>query len=126
MLEFRALMGLIGTVIDAMGVLVIIIGALIATYRYIFGARTQSYRVYRQSLGRAILLGLEFLVAGDIIRTVVVAPTLENVFVLAMIVLVRTFLSFSLEIELDGRLPWQQAGRQPLPSEAPRPQEESV
>ena len=126
MMEFRALMGLIGTVIDAMGVLVIIIGALIATYRHIFGARTQSYRVYRQNLGRAILLGLEFLVAGDIIRTVVVAPTLENVFVLAMIVLVRTFLSFSLEIELDGRLPWQQAGRQPLPSEAPRPQEESV
>jgi len=55
----------------------------------------------------AILLGLEFLVAGDIIRTVVVAPTLENVLILGLVVLIRTFLSFSLQLEIDGRWPWQ-------------------
>lgn len=109
MAEFRALMGLIGTAIDGVGVLVIVVGALLATYRFVFKPGVESYRTYRQNLGRAILLGLEFLVAGDIIRTVVVAPTLENVVVLALIVLIRTFLSIALEIELQGRWPWQQA-----------------
>jgi uncharacterized membrane protein len=61
-------------------------------------------------VGRAILLGLEFLVGGDIIRTVAVSPTFTSVGVLALIVLVRTFLSFSLEVELDGRWPWQGKG----------------
>ena len=61
-----------------------------------------AYRVMRQSFGGAILLGLEILVAGDLIRTVAVAPTLDNVLVLGIIVLIRTFLSFSLEIEMDG------------------------
>lgn len=61
----------------------------------------------RSSLGRAILLGLEFLVAADIINTVAVQPTLTSVAVLAGIVAIRTFLSFSLEMEIDGRLPWQ-------------------
>jgi uncharacterized membrane protein len=65
------------------------------------------YSLYRQDAGRAILLGLEFLIAGDIIRTVVVAPTLQNVLVLGMIVLIRTFLSLSLQLEIDGKLPWQ-------------------
>ncbi|MFD0851777.1 DUF1622 domain-containing protein, partial [Actinomadura adrarensis] len=63
------------------------------------------YRLYRQSLGPAILLGLEFLVAGDIIRTVAVSPTFTSVGVLAANVVVRTFLSFSLEVELEGRWP---------------------
>lgn len=71
--------------------------------------RAAGIREYRQSLGRAILLGLEFLVAGDIIRTVVVTPTVTNVAVLALIVLVRTFLSMALELELEGRWPWQRA-----------------
>ncbi|NYI96980.1 DUF1622 domain-containing protein [Streptomonospora nanhaiensis] len=66
-----------------------------------------AYRPYRQGLGRAILLGLELLVAADIIRTVAVAPTFRSVGVLAGIVLIRTFLSFSLEVELEGRWPWQ-------------------
>jgi uncharacterized membrane protein len=76
-------------------------------------ARTRSgrnaYSVMRQSFGGAILLGLEILVAGDLIRTVAVAPTLDNVIVLGIIVLIRTFLSFSLEIEIDGTLPWRRA-----------------
>jgi uncharacterized membrane protein len=66
-----------------------------------------SYKIMRQSFGGAILLGLEILVAGDLIRTVAVAPTLDNVIVLAIIVLIRTFLSFSLEIEIDGVPPWR-------------------
>ena len=68
-----------------------------------------------QSLGRAILLGLEQLVAGDIIRTVAVAPTLENLTVLALIVVIRTFLSFSLEMEVSGRWPWQGKGERAVP-----------
>jgi uncharacterized membrane protein len=68
---------------------------------------TSAYKIMRQSFGGALLLGLEILVAGDLIRTVAVAPTLDNVIVLAIIVLIRTFLSFSLEIEIDGVPPWR-------------------
>jgi uncharacterized membrane protein len=67
------------------------------------------YRVVRTVFGRSILLGLEFLVAADIIRTVAVQPSLQNVAVLGLIVLIRTFLSFSLEVEIDGRWPWRRA-----------------
>ncbi len=70
---------------------------------------TSAYKIMRQSFGGATLLGLEILVAGDLIRTVAVAPTLDNVIVLAIIVLIRTFLSFSLEIEIDGVPPWRKA-----------------
>lgn len=64
---------------------------------------------FRSSLGRSILLGLEFLVAADIINTVAVEPTIQSLLVLAGIVLIRTFLSFSLEVEIEGRWPWQRA-----------------
>jgi uncharacterized membrane protein len=67
------------------------------------------YRSLRQRIGRAILLGLEVLVAADIIRTVAVAPSFTNAGVLAVIVLIRTFLSMSLELELTGEWPWRQA-----------------
>ena len=73
------------------------------------GTPAVAYRVVRTVFARTILLGLEFLVAADIIRTVVVQPSLENVAVLGLIVLIRTFLSFSLEVELDGRWPWDRA-----------------
>lgn len=108
--QFRHLMEVIGTGVDAVGVVIIVVGALFATGRFLFRMRAapgRAYRHYRRDLGRAILLGLEFLVAGDIIRTVVVAPTLENVIVLGLIVLIRTFLSIALEVELEGRWPWQ-------------------
>jgi uncharacterized membrane protein len=82
------------------------------------------YRRFRQDLGRGILLGLEFLVAADIIRTVAVAPTLENVLVLGLIVLIRTFLSIALQVEIDGVLPWART-RVPAATDdatlAPRP-----
>ncbi|MDA9802882.1 DUF1622 domain-containing protein [bacterium] len=68
-----------------------------------------AYKTMRQSFGGAILLGLEILVAGDLVRTVAVYPTIENVGVLAIIVLIRTVLSFSLEIEIEGVPPWRRA-----------------
>lgn len=73
------------------------------------GQGTAAYRVMRRSFGGVILLGLEILVAGDLLRTVAIAPTLENVAVLGLIVLIRTFLSFSLEIEIEGVPPWRRA-----------------
>jgi uncharacterized membrane protein len=101
----------VGTAVDVAGVAVIVGGALLATVvllRHLLTGRGEPvYRLYRQCLGRAILLGLEFLVAGDIIRTVAVSPTFAGVGVLAVIVVVRTLLSFSLEVELEGRWPWQ-------------------
>ncbi|HAN70681.1 MAG TPA: hypothetical protein DCQ36_03705 [Actinobacteria bacterium] len=68
-----------------------------------------TYQMLRQFFGGVLLLGLEVLVAGDLIRTVAVAPTLDNVLVLGIIVLIRTFLSFSLEIEIEGVPPWRRA-----------------
>ena len=68
-----------------------------------------AYKLMRQTFGGVLLLSLEILVAGDLIRTVAVAPTLDNVVVLGLIVLIRTFLSFSLEIEIDGVPPWRKA-----------------
>ena len=111
MANYRELMDWIGTALDGLGVLVIVVGALMATWRFLFRRQggTNSYSLYRQGLGRAILLGLEFLVAGDIIRTVVVSPTLDNVVVLGMIVLIRTFLSMALQLEVEGRWPWQRS-----------------
>jgi uncharacterized membrane protein len=70
---------------------------------------SECYKIMRQAFGGAILLGLEILVAGDLIRTVAVEPTLDNVIVLGIIVLIRTFLSFSLEIEINGEVPWKRA-----------------
>lgn len=96
---------------EAAGVGVIVIGAAIATLAYLSRLRRagtdKTYAAYRVGLARSILLGLELLVAGDIIRTVVVAPTLENIGLLAAIVLIRTFLSFTLELEVTGRFPWR-------------------
>jgi uncharacterized membrane protein len=97
--------------LEGAGVVVITIGALTATVLAILSLarRRPTYDRFREQLGRSILIGLEFLVAGDICRTVAVTPTLENVAILGIIVLVRTFLSFSLEAEISGRWPWQSA-----------------
>jgi uncharacterized membrane protein len=117
--DYNQVMEDIGDVIDAAGVAVIVVGMLIST-----GAaavelsrhETGIYRHFRQQLGRTILLGLELLVVGDIVRTVAAQPTLTSVAILAIIVLIRTFLSFSLEIELTGYWPWQRKTAQ-LPPE---------
>jgi uncharacterized membrane protein len=100
----------IGMTIDAVGVVVIVAGAAIALVASAVGlSRRESdvYRRFRQRLGQAILLGLELLVAGDIVRTVAASPSLTSVAILAAIVVIRTFLSFSLEVETTGRWPWQ-------------------
>ena len=101
----------IAKAVEIVGVAIIVVGGLIALVRAGFDLQrdhdaTASYRGLRSFLGRSILLGLEVLVAADLIRTVAVDPSLENVAVLGLIVLIRTFLSFSLEVEIDGRWPW--------------------
>lgn len=102
----------VGRLLDVAGVAAIAIGFLlsvaIVTPSILRGDRIQAYGTFRVGLARAIVLGLEVLVAADIIRTVAVQPTLENVTVLAIIVLVRTILSFTLTVEIEGRWPWQQ------------------
>jgi len=107
---FRHVMEIVGTSVDGVGVFIVAGGMVVATVRLATRRARDTgnyYSLYRQDVGRAILLGLEFLIAGDIIRTVVVAPTLQNVVVLGMIVLIRTFLSLSLQLEIEGKLPWQ-------------------
>jgi uncharacterized membrane protein len=114
--NFRQLMEIVGTAVDGVGVFIVAAGALVATARLLVRRRHNAgnyYSSYRQDIGRAILLGLEFLIAGDIIRTVVVAPTIQNVLVLGLIVLIRTFLSLSLQLEIEGRLPWRREGLPP-------------
>lgn len=112
--DFQSAVDAVSKVIDGVGVVAIVAGLVVATVGF---ARARprggtggldALRAYRQAVGRAILLGLEFLVAADIIRTVAVDPTFESVGVLAVIVAVRTFLSFTLDLELEGRWPWQQ------------------
>ena len=107
--NFTQIVELIGKVIDGVGVAVIVLGLSIAAVRGLLRPRDTPdlYRQVRQDIGRSILLGLEFLVAADIIRTVAVTPTLGGVLVLGIIVLIRTFLSMALEVELEGRWPWQ-------------------
>ena len=107
---FYEIVETVGKVIDGIGVAIIAIGLVVAAGVAIGRLLRKSggtYQLLRGQLGRAILLGLEFLVAADIIRTVAVTPTTESVLVLAGIVAIRTFLSFSLELEITGRWPWQ-------------------
>ncbi len=116
-----AMIETVGKAIDAVGVAVIAIGALIAaahavvrlsrrTRRHsLLNADVNIYKAFRRQLGASILLGLEFLVAADIIRTVAVTPEPRSVAMLAGIVLIRTFLSYSLELEITGYWPWQAA-----------------
>jgi uncharacterized membrane protein len=120
MMAFVDIIETAGQVIDAVGVAVIVGGAVIAavaTLTKMRGTTGGLYEVFRRRLGWSILLGLEFLVAADIIRTVAVTPTMESVAVLAGIVAIRTFLSFSLQVEMTGAWPWQR--RSPAPEGAP-------
>jgi uncharacterized membrane protein len=110
--SYQRIMTVVGAGFDVVGVAVIAAGALLAAVRGLVREHAEPnerYRRFRQDLGGAIVLGLEFLVAGDIIRSVVVAPSLENVMVLGLVVLIRTFLSFALQWELHGGWPWRDA-----------------
>ena len=115
---FTAFVERVGLVIDGAGVIVIVVGLLVALLKYVLaGSRVADpFRQLRQDLGRGILLGLEFLVAADIIRTVAVTPTLQSVLVLGMIVVIRTFLSMALQVEVEGRVPWQRGPANPAGS----------
>lgn len=104
----------ISTGIEVAGVAIIVVGAITATLIFLrdgMGGRgwPEAFRSYRANLGRGILLGLELLVAADIIGTIAVTPSLGNLMILGLIVLIRTFLSFSLEIEIEGQWPWRRA-----------------
>ena len=96
---------------ETVGVAILVIGIAVAFIRAVLDLRREGgHRAYarlRQDMGRSILLGLEVLIAADLVRTVTIDPTLESAIFLGVIVLVRTFLSFSLEIELDGVVPWR-------------------
>lgn len=111
--NYRGIIEIIAKVIELIGIATIIIGALIALWRYVFAQHPEGrdYSTLRHDLGKAILLGLEFLVAGDIIATVTVDPTMNQVLILGLIVIIRTFLSFSLEVELEGQWPWQKKAK---------------
>jgi uncharacterized membrane protein len=116
-MDFKQIIETAGQYMDFAGVAIMVMGAVVSIPLAVRGRSfpqnigdpesSSVYRQYRQLLGRSILLGLELLVAADIIRTVAVTPTFTSVGVLAVIVLIRTFLSFSLELEITGRWPWQ-------------------
>lgn len=114
--ELRAGIEIVGFAFEALGVSVIVLGTALSSYRLLAGGLSNirsPYRELRQELGAAIVLGLEYLVAGDIIRTVAVDPTLRNVAALGLIVLIRTFLSMTLQLEIDGYWPWQRGSQVP-------------
>lgn len=110
-MHFTEIISIAGYAIESVGVLVVVVGSCVCSVKFIRTFRQLpdgvAYRSYRRQLGRSIILGLEFLIAGDIIRTVVVADTLENVAILGLIILIRTFLSVTLHLEVEGRWPWQ-------------------
>ncbi|UWU89590.1 DUF1622 domain-containing protein [Bradyrhizobium sp. CB1015] len=106
----------IASTIELLGVVVIVCGVLAATVWSLNemrgGAPADAFRSYRANLGRGILLGLEFLIAADIIGMVAIVPSLDRLAVLALIIVIRTFLSFSLQIEIEGRWPWRRHDRE--------------
>ena len=109
--------------LEITGIIAIVGALLVAVIRSLTDVTGGSgsgtaYHQFRQTLGRGILLGLELLVAADIIGTVAVEPTLENVLVLSLIVLIRTFLSISLTVEIEGRWPWQSNAKLPPEGDA--------
>src|SRR5271167_3802729 len=110
-MDIQHTIGLVGVAFEAAGVIVLVIGAIFAFVQYIavlIRSRDApaAYRRLRMHLGRAILVGLELLIAADIIHSVVINTTFATIGVLGLLVLVRTFLSWSLEVEIDGEWPW--------------------
>ncbi|HUJ06742.1 MAG TPA: DUF1622 domain-containing protein [Streptosporangiaceae bacterium] len=130
--SFNTVMDHVAQAFEGLGALILVVGVLWSLVLAVLARRRPSsggraaYSALRQAFGGTLLLALEVLVAADLIRTVAVAPTLDNVLVLGLIVLIRTFLSFSLEVEIEGVLPWRRAAasgagrpRQPVRSAGP-------
>ena len=112
--SFTKLMDHVAQGFEALGAAILVVGVIWSFILAAVAARrsgwsAQAYLVLRQAFGGTLLLGLEILVAADLVRTVAVAPTLDNVLVLGLIVVIRTFLSFSLETEIEGVAPWRRA-----------------
>ncbi len=110
-MDFKQAADVVGTGFQVVGIAVLVIGAILASVVYLKAPRRRdtptAYSDLRRDLGKAILVGLELLVAADIISSVAINPTFATVGVLGLIVLIRTFLSWSLEVEVNGRWPWQ-------------------
>ena len=111
-------------VVEAAGAIIMVLGGALAFALALprvvrTSTRSQAYVALRRDLGRAILLGLEVLIVADIIRTILVEPTVQSVLVLAVIVLIRIVLSFSLEVEMDGVWPWSRWRVDPKASVSP-------
>jgi len=111
-------------VVEAAGAIIMVLGGALAFALALprvvrTATRSQAYVALRRDLGRAILLGLEVLIVADIIRTILVEPTVQSVLVLAVIVLIRVVLSFSLEVEMDGVWPWSRWRVDPKASVSP-------
>jgi uncharacterized membrane protein len=116
-MTFTEAMELVAQAFEGIGAAVLLVGLLLSVWLAVRTLRRgadwqRAYRVLRQSFGGVILLGLEILVAADLVRTVAVEPTWTNVLILGVIVLIRTVLSFSLEIEIEGVAPWRRAALQ--------------
>ncbi len=123
-MELKEFVEIAGNAAEIAGVVLIVGGLIIAAARYAAAPKREGvsrYQRLRQEFGRAILLGLEVLVAADIVRTVAFTPTMDSVIVLAMIVAIRTFLSWSLALELEGKWPWQRTAEPPAPEPQPQP-----
>ena len=106
----RILIELSAQVIEMFAVAIIVIAIVHGTIRYLIRINQQASDAYQRlkaQLGKALLLGLEFLVAADIIRTVALEPNMQNVMILGLLVLIRTFLSWSLVVEIEGHWPWK-------------------
>ena len=112
--------------IEAIAIAIIVIGAILTTAYFLRSlikerALDQCYQRFRSDFGKTILLGLEFLIASDIVGTVAVGPTFRDLGVLGLLVLIRTFLSFALELEISGRWPWQRTPGSKGPSRGAAP-----
>lgn len=110
--NFGQLMKNVSQGIECLAVAIIVMGALVSTVIFIKRAIREKafedcYHNFRSDFSKAILLGLEFLIASDIVGTVAIGPTFQDLGVLGVLVMIRTFLSFTLELEITGRWPWQ-------------------
>lgn len=117
MSDFQSFTQYAGELLDAFGVVVILVGIVLSTVFIAVTAIRQRnlhriYKTYRQNLARSILIGLEFLIAGDILRSVAGDLSLDSIVILALIVLVRSFLGIEFEMEIEGRWPWQRSKKQ--------------
>jgi uncharacterized membrane protein len=121
--DFKEMMDGVSRIFEVVGIGVLVLGFFIGLYLalrdLLRGKRGGAYSMIRTYFGQSILLGLEILVAADLIRTVIVDTTMENLKLLGLIVLIRTFLSFALEIEIEGIAPWRRWSLKALGRPAP-------